>query len=168
MADEMEIKRGPGRPRKEEPEQRKLLPTPPVGTPVQWFKCGDSRFPCPAVILQQNPSEPGHVELSICIGSGWLRQPDVTWAQDPKWSDGNSAQVRNNGTWEKLPQNQFTSADYVLHEHLLAKRQAAKEREAGEMERRKAEYEASLSETVDPRVLEVSRVQAQMILTGTV
>jgi hypothetical protein len=166
MPEELEVKRGPGRPRKEQ-EPRKLLPTPPVGTPVQWFKCGDSRFPCAAVVTQVNPSAPGHLELSICIGSGWLRQPDVTWAGDPKWSDAGSAQVRNNGTWDKLPKCEFDAVDYEIHEVLLAKRQAAKEREAIEIERRRQEYEASLTAVPDPVAVEVARVQAQMIVTGS-
>jgi hypothetical protein len=166
MSEEVEVRRGPGRPRKEQ-EPRKLLPTPPVGTPVQWFKCGDNRFPCAAVVLQVNPSAPGHLELSICIGSGWIRQPDVTWAGDPKWSESNTAQVRNNGTWDKLPKYEFDAVDYGIHEVLLEKRQAAKEREVIEVERRKQEYEASLTATPDPIAVEVARVQAQMIVTGS-
>lgn len=177
-------KRGPGRPRKyplegtaelanELRQSRdesiiglKLLPSPPVGTVVQWFKCGDKRHPCPATVLANDGNEPGHLDLSICIGSGWLRQPNVTWSGDPEYSNPLLPQVRNNGTWDKLPQYKFTEIDYEVHEQLLLRQERAKEQAAQELEQRKREYEETLASGPDPRAVQVARLQAEMIMNS--
>ena len=160
MADE------PKRQRQSEAPQRKLIPTPPIGTPVVWYKCGDKRFPVPAVILLQNTSNPGHCDLSICIGSGWLRQPNVTWAGDPKWSDANSAQVRNNGTWDKLPWYTFGPIDYAPHEELLRRQEIASLQAATAAKQRQEEFAAMATQEPNTVAVEVARAQAQMILNG--
>ena len=161
-------KRGPGRPRKDEQPSgsRKLLPSPPVGTPVVWYKCGDKRFPCPAVVLENDGTEPSHLDLSICIGSGWVRQPNVTWEGDPEHQNPMAPQIRNNGAWGKCHWYEFTAADYEVHEALLLAQEQGRIRAEAEAEQRKRDFEAMSATAADPRAVQVARLQAEMILNS--
>lgn len=111
---------------------RELLPTPPVGTLVQWFQRGTIAAENARAAIVTAVEEPGRVKLTILPPAGMpIHKQGVFHASHPiHQQKGNSSTV-NNGAWDYRPDDRQNrnSSHWNMHRDKLTQRKETVEKE---------------------------------------
>jgi hypothetical protein len=134
-----------------ERERHSLLPTPPIGMNVQWYKGGDVREIRAATVV--GIEGPGRVVLNVqYIAQFPETKKGVHHVSSPIHEIMNNPTTVRCGSWDYLPGNSIPKAHYKVHEEDLDRREAvldANEALAKAQAERRAKQQAEIEAALD-------------------
>lgn len=94
-----------------------LIPTPPVGTSVQWFRGGDMKESRAIAGVVTKHVRPGVVGVA-CFPprTHIVHQDNVMFHKHPQAQNPGDRNVQRNGVWDYVRKNPPAKSDYYLHE----------------------------------------------------
>jgi hypothetical protein len=106
-----------------EKDRERLQPTPPIGTPVQWYQGGEKAAAYAALVT--GIEGPGRLKLVIFPINQFHQHKLAVHHVSHQVHDkpGNST-TKNSGSWDYAPGVKFPHGHYELHEAELNKREA--------------------------------------------
>jgi hypothetical protein len=105
-----------------EEEKRNKLPTPPVGTPVQWYQGGDRRMVFAGQVLAVEV--PGRVTIRIAAPGKFAEDKKGVYHVSYRMHKVPGHQnTQKCGSWDYLPGHTVHKRDYGFHEEELEKRE---------------------------------------------
>lgn len=101
-------------------QKESLLPTPPIGTPVQWFARGDMTGTQPIAGVVTKHVRPGVLGLvTFPFRSQPVHCDNVLWCKHPQGQRKHDKNVQRNGTWDYVSKNPPAKSHYSLHEQQI-------------------------------------------------